>query len=68
MFFKHQLFLAGLCDDLRMKVMEAGKDSLHESMRLAQELEIIHHKKHHYQAIAAIGTKLTPVEKEEEKN
>jgi len=44
-FFKHQLFLAGLKDDLRVKVMEAGKDTLHESMRLATELEIIHQEK-----------------------
>ena len=44
-FFKHQLFLAGLKDDLRVKVMEAGKDTLHESMRLAVELEVIHQEK-----------------------
>ena len=40
-FFKHQLFLAGLNEMLRIKVMEANKDTLHESMRLAVELETI---------------------------
>ena len=60
-FFKHQLFLAGLKDDLRVKVMEAGKDTLHESMRLAVELEVIHQEKlkrggHvHAVSVAAIG-------------
>ena len=44
-FFKHQLFMAGLCDDLWMKVMEAGKPTLHESMWYAQEVEVIHHNK-----------------------
>ena len=36
-FFKHQLFMASLHDDLRMKVMEAGKPTLHDSMQYAQE-------------------------------
>ena len=40
-FFKHQLFIAGLKEDIRAKVMEAGKDSLQESVKLAVELEII---------------------------
>jgi len=40
-FFKHQLFLAGLRDDIRGKVMEAGNESLRDSMRLAIELEVI---------------------------
>ena len=37
-FFKHQLFLAGLNKMLCIKVMEANKDTLHESMRLAVDL------------------------------
>ena len=41
-FFKHQLFLAGLNEPIRGRVMEANKDSLHEAMRLAVELETIH--------------------------
>ena len=44
-FFWHQLFMAGLHDDLQAKVMEAGKATLHESMRYAQEIEVIHHDK-----------------------
>lgn len=40
-FFKHQLFIAGLKEDIRAKVMEAGKDTLQESVKLAVELEII---------------------------
>lgn len=41
-FFKHQLFIAGLKEDLRMKIMEAGKASIQESVTLARELEVIH--------------------------
>ena len=44
-FFKHQLYLAGLRDDLRLRVMEAGKETLQESMTLATELEVIHQDK-----------------------
>ena len=44
-FFKHQLYLAGLRDELRLKVMEAGKATLQESMTLATELEVIHQDK-----------------------
>jgi hypothetical protein len=40
-FFKHQLFIAGLREDLRMKIMEAGKDNLKETLDLARELEVI---------------------------
>ena len=41
-FFKHQLFLAGLNEPIRGKVMKANKETLHEAMRLAVELETIH--------------------------
>ena len=40
-FFKHQLFLASLNEMVWVKVMEANKNTLHESMRLAVELETI---------------------------
>ena len=40
--FKHQLFLAGLNEPIRGRVMEANKESLHEAMRLAVKLETIH--------------------------
>ena len=62
-FFKHPLFLVGLHDNLRMKVMEAVKDSQHKSMRFAQEFEIIHHIKHHDQAVAT-GTELLLAEED----
>jgi hypothetical protein len=41
-FFKHQLFIAGLKEDIRMKIMEAGKPSIQESVAHAHELEVIH--------------------------
>ena len=40
-FFKHKLFLAGINEMLGIKEMEANNDTLHESMRLAVEQEII---------------------------
>ena len=45
MFLKHQLFMAGLCHDLQIKVMEAGEATLHKSLQYAHELEVIHHDK-----------------------
>jgi hypothetical protein len=41
-FIKHQLFIAGLKEDIRMKVMEAGKPSIQDSVPYARELEVIH--------------------------
>lgn len=55
-FFKHQLFLAGLRDNLRLKTMEAGKANLHESLRYATELEVIHEEKKFKSAVAAVTT------------
>ena len=56
-FFKHQLFLAGLKEDLRTRVMEANKATLYESMTFAMELEVIHAKNQGGRAqVAAIGT------------
>jgi hypothetical protein len=40
-FFLHQLFIAGLRDELRSKIMEAGKASLQERLSSARELEVI---------------------------
>jgi hypothetical protein len=39
--FKHQLFLAGLSDNVRDKVLEAKKDTFAQSLELARELEAI---------------------------
>ena len=67
-FFRHQLFMAGLRDDLRAKVMEAGKATLHESMRYAQEIEVIQHDKRGraVAAVTAINTSDQPVSEKEE--
>ena len=40
-YFLHQLFVAGLREELRTKVMEAGKNNLKESVDSARELEVI---------------------------
>ena len=53
-FFLHQLFIAGLRDDLRSKIMEAGKPSLQESLSLARELEVIIADKKKNATIASI--------------
>jgi hypothetical protein len=37
-FFLHQLFIAGLKEEIRTKIMEAGKDNIQESLTLAREL------------------------------
>ena len=70
-FFQHQLFMAGLRDDIRAKVMEAGKTTLHESMRYAQEIEVIQHDKQGHAvaavtAVTAANTSDTTVAEEEE--
>jgi len=54
LFFKHQLFLAGIKDSLRDKVVEAGKASFQESMKYARELEAIHIDHRRGQKIAAV--------------
>jgi hypothetical protein len=41
-FFKHQLFIAGLKEDIHMKIMEAGKPSIQESIAHPHELKVIH--------------------------
>jgi hypothetical protein len=59
-FFKHQLFLAGLKDDLRTRVMESHKATLYESMTFAMELEVIHAKNQGRTQVAAIGARGRP--------
>ena len=41
-FVLHQLFLAGLKEDIRAKAMEAAKPTIYESVSHAQEVEVIH--------------------------
>ena len=55
MFFRHQLFLAGLKDALRGKVLEANKATLRESVQLAIELETIHADRRRTGTVAAVG-------------
>ena len=40
-FFRNELFIAGLKDEFRSKIIEAGKATLKESLSLAGELEVI---------------------------
>ena len=37
-FFKHQLFIAGLKEEIQMKIVKAGKTSTQESIMLAQKI------------------------------
>ena len=63
-FFKMQLFIAGLNDSLRAKVMEAGKASIYDCLDLARELETINSdRKRGSGTIAAISS--IPEEEEE---
>ena len=65
-FFKHQLFLAGLNEMLRIKVMEANKDTLHESMCLAVELETINQDRRSARGQVSAVEKVDTVEDENE--
>ena len=67
-FFKHQLYLAGLRDDIRGKVMEAGKATLQESVTLANELEVIHQDKRRGQVHAVAITEDDTVNEDDELN
>jgi hypothetical protein len=62
LFFKHQLFLAGIKEPIRDKVLEAGKASFQESMKLARELEAIHNDKRRTHKISAIKAAMAPEE------
>ena len=54
-FFKHQLFIAGLKEDIRMKIMEAGKPTIQESVAHARELEVIHEDRKKGSTVGNIG-------------
>jgi hypothetical protein len=62
LFFKHQLFLAGIKEPIRDRVLEDGKATFKESMKLARELEAIHNDKRRSHKIAAIKTAIGPEE------
>jgi hypothetical protein len=62
LFFKHQLFLAGIKDPIRDKVLEAGKATFQESMKLSREIEAIQNDRKGSQKIAAIKSTMQPSE------
>jgi hypothetical protein len=41
-FFLHQLFVAGLKEDIRAKVMEANMPTVRESLRVARDTEVVY--------------------------
>ncbi len=55
-FAKHQLFLAGLKDGLRDKVLQAKKDTFNESVKVARNLETIQNDHKRLNKIAAVKT------------
>jgi hypothetical protein len=62
LFFKHQLFLAGIKDPIRDKVLEAGKATFQESMKLSREIEAIQNDRKRSQKIAVIKSTMQPSE------
>jgi hypothetical protein len=62
LFFKHQLFLAGVKDSLRDRVLEAGKADLQESLKFARELEAIQNDRKRAGKIAALKAVMPPQE------
>lgn len=53
-YVKHMMYIAGLKDHLRVKVMEAGKDSISESRNFAVETERIYQRGQENQKLAPI--------------
>jgi len=53
-FIKHQLFVAGLKDGIRNKVLEAAKDTFTESIKVACNLETIQNDHKRLKRINAI--------------
>lgn len=65
-FFMHQLFIAGLKEEIRTKIMEAGKTSIQDSVTLARELEVILNDKKKSGNIANVKT--APEQEEQGEN
>jgi hypothetical protein len=57
-FVKHQLFLAGLKDGIRDKVLEAAKNTFIDSVKAARKLETIQNDHKRFNRIAAIKAEL----------
>ncbi len=64
-FVKHQLFLAGLKDGLRDKVLQAEKATFNESVKVARNLETIQNNHKRLNKIAAVKAELQPEEARE---
>ncbi len=64
-FVKHQLFLAGLKDGLRDKVLQAEKATFNESVKVARNLETIQNDHKRLNKIAAVKAELQPEEARE---
>ena len=64
LFFKHQLFLAGIKDPIHEKVLEAGKATFAESMKLSREIEAIQNDRKRSQKIAAVKASMLTREAE----
>ena len=58
-FFKLQLFIAGLRDEIRSKVMEAGEDTLQDTLKVAREAEVIIMDRRRATAVASIEVAAT---------
>jgi hypothetical protein len=61
-FVKHQLFLAGLKDGIRNKVLQAEKATFNESVKVARNLETIQNNHKRLNKITAAKAKLQPEE------
>lgn len=64
-FFLHQLFLAGLKEDIRVKTMEAGHDTVQLSLVTARETEAILNDKSKRSLLSAIQQENSDLESEE---
>jgi len=64
-FFLHQLFLAGLKEDIRVKTMEAGHDNVQQSLATARETEAILNDKSKRSLLSAIQQEGSDLESEE---
>jgi hypothetical protein len=60
LFFKHQLYLAGIKDPIRDKVLEASKATFMESIKLSREIEAIQNDCKRLQKIAGIKSAMQP--------
>ena len=56
MFIQTQMFIAGLCEELRHRVMESGKSDPLEVFQFAQEMEQMKEKKHQKKPISIVKT------------